>query len=196
MTPSALILRLVEDDVDSDMSTKDFLNSQSMPLFTPSHNQVNYLPLGSVSSGTMCSEHLIRRFLDTLDSVDEKRAQDIRQENSELFVINGEDGEDDPETLDYFVQELMETLQEFAPPFTYFGAHPGDGADYGVWVVDDVEEDIEEGMDDGSIGEAKSDSSGRIIPNASYELLVKLDDIKNAMALYRGSDGKELWSVE
>ena len=42
--------------------------------------------------------------------------------------------------------DLEETLADYLPPYTYIGAHPDDGADYGVWVDHDaIEMDLHDG---------------------------------------------------
>jgi hypothetical protein len=34
---------------------------------------------------------------------------------------------------DELVGMLMDGIQGYCPPFVFFGAHPGDGADFGFW---------------------------------------------------------------
>lgn len=34
-----------------------------------------------------------------------------------------------------FLQEIFDEMNEIAPEGHYFGAHEGDGADYGYWVI-------------------------------------------------------------
>lgn len=36
------------------------------------------------------------------------------------------------------VDTLIDALQEYAPIYCYVGAHPGDGADFGVWLSQDA----------------------------------------------------------
>lgn len=37
------------------------------------------------------------------------------------------------EEMIYFVEELFDVLDSYAPDGYYFGAHPGDGSDFGFW---------------------------------------------------------------
>lgn len=39
----------------------------------------------------------------------------------------------DSEDATYFLDSLFDTLNQYAPEGYYFGAHPGDGSDYGFW---------------------------------------------------------------
>lgn len=41
------------------------------------------------------------------------------------------------EAADDYVAELISALDEACDPGVYFGAHPGDGADFGFWCVEE-----------------------------------------------------------
>lgn len=77
-----------------------------------------------------------------------------RGERDKLTTIIGEaqdcfseDGEDiDPEKEDLASELVNESffnaLEAFAPPYCYFGAHEGDGSDFGYWPSMDAINDL------------------------------------------------------
>ncbi len=116
--------------------------------------------LGSVSSGTMRSEDLIPVFIEALDDIREAISLDnsIPETDrvatvSRLDIMLGEieqrmNAEDyfATDEADHDLENLTDLLNEFAPPYAYFGSHEGDGADYGFWVSwECLEEDCEDG---------------------------------------------------
>lgn len=98
----------------------------------------NY-PIGSVSSCTMWPQDLFEAFTSELQSLNPKRYEEFAKEYSDVFAIEDYDDmtEEQDESLGYAVESLFDILNEFAGPYFYFGAHPGDGADYGFWFCDD-----------------------------------------------------------
>jgi len=80
--------------------------------------------LGSISTGTLKTEDLIEAFataLITLGSEPPTVVQDETKFDDELHSHHG------------WLGELEARLVETCPPFVYFGAHPGDGSDFGFW---------------------------------------------------------------
>lgn len=114
--------------------------------------------IGTIIHGTHRNEDLIPAFVDALTERLEDAALNCPKGNEvEMAKAIG----DAHETLgaierrmeggeDYFLSEdamwdlewLFDALNEFAPEGTHFGAHEGDGADFGFWPI---EEDEEEG---------------------------------------------------
>ena len=113
------------------------------------------LELGSISHGTLRDEDLIPVFMDTLETMDAKRAKSLRWQYRKLFNYYSEerikpysDREIERLNVDasYLVNEVLyDALNEHCPSYTYFGAHPGDGSDFGVWVSDEqIQDDIKD----------------------------------------------------
>ncbi len=82
--------------------------------------------VGTLISGTHQPEDLAPVFLNTIASADLGRA--IRL--GERFEAGRED------VLDVLA-DMFDALNDIAPEGTYFGAHPGDGADFGFWRDDE-----------------------------------------------------------
>jgi len=97
---------------------------------------------GTVSHGTMRPQDLIPAFLDCL--------ADVWPEAYEGYMVypfppvpsyvmdEGDDSEwwtsDD---AGYRLESLFDQLDEAAPEGYYFGAHEGDGSDYGFWTIEE-----------------------------------------------------------
>ena len=105
-----------------------------------------YAELGSVSHGTMRAEDLIPAFMSALDDLREQRSFDAEdchanaerhgREDDELGAIERrmeQEGYYSSEDADFDLERLFDMLNEYAPEGAYFGAHPGDGSDYGFW---------------------------------------------------------------
>jgi hypothetical protein len=125
-----------------------------------------FAQLGSVSSGTMRPEDLIPAFLDVADGLrlskaDRAEADQIRKryEHASEADPGGQDVEDagTEDGSDYWTGDgatcadedmtvLFDLLERYAPPYAYFGAHEGDGADYGFWPsMESLEDAVREG---------------------------------------------------
>jgi hypothetical protein len=98
---------------------------------------------GTISSGTLKDSDLIPRFLDALETLDPIS----REAMGDLYPVQVEHPGycqrhdlfdcwfcESPEVRN-LMEDLFDLLDLAAPKGTYFGAHPGDGADFGFWAV-------------------------------------------------------------
>jgi len=106
----------------------------------------NLIEPGTVSCGTMRNSDLISAFMDKLRDIGEnklhaeyKRAQAeylqlMQHLSSKSYLMEDEDHEDWlSEEMHWLVDDIFDALDGYAPENHYFGAHPGDGSDYGYW---------------------------------------------------------------
>lgn len=149
--------------------------------------------IGSVSHATMRPEDLIPSFIWELEhQTPTKRAhlKLIREIESRMLEENGSGENDesyfDSEDCQYDLESLFDALDEYAPPYFYFGAHPGDGSDYGFWLSESFQEDFD--------GLKVSDTSE--VPKGFTGEVLHVSDHGN-MTLYAYSRGRsrELWGI-
>jgi hypothetical protein len=97
--------------------------------------------LGSISTGTLRTEALLQRFADTLKACG-STSNEIDNAYDFVNAIETEDNPDGNPDAQLIMDLLWKALEAMCPPFIYFGALEGDGADFGFWVdnvaVDDV----------------------------------------------------------
>lgn len=95
--------------------------------------------LGSISHGTLRPEDLLPAFADTLESFNP--SDDLVQEARKVWEDLGNDKPDADELASEIINDLIDTIQCFCPPFVYFGAIEGDGSGFGFWPdIDSLEE--------------------------------------------------------
>ena len=136
---------------------------------------------GTISHGTMREEDLIPAFISAL--------RDLGHRSKVLSRIERE-----CETKDYYyyddatydLEDLFNMLQEHAPEFAYFGAHPGDGSDYGFWLSESFEDEFD--------GLKVADTSD--IPASYRGYVLHVNDHGN-MTLYNQTARKltEIWGI-
>jgi hypothetical protein len=150
---------------------------------------------GTISSGTMLPEDLIPAFSLHLSFIiflggSLKDLDRGTPEEKKLLTECHEMEDYDTETAGYVLAELFEALDSHAPQYGYFGAHPGDGANYGFWLSDDMPQTVKD--DGGFVGDKLPD-----LPSDSGEALV-INDHGNA-TLYgwddRTKDWVEVWAI-
>lgn len=89
-------------------------------------------PIGSISSGTLRTEDLLYAFSYYCRDYGGK---DGRRLNREYGIMKAWDDmtAEEQEEAGYLLEEMTECLQNAAPDYVDFGAHEGDGADFGFW---------------------------------------------------------------
>lgn len=98
---------------------------------------------GSVSHATANPQHLIPKFL-ALAATLTTTAGEVR-DLDEIRTNMTEPGYYDSDTAQMDLEELFDLLNEAAPEGFYFGAHPGDGADFGFWAFEEDAYDLDDG---------------------------------------------------
>ena len=88
---------------------------------------------GTISHGTMRPEDLIPSFLYALEYITGKEYSGIRRE----LDTTDFDEPDHFADIDWMLETLFEELDNVAPEGHYFGAHVGDGADFGFWPAEE-----------------------------------------------------------
>ena len=83
---------------------------------------------------------------------------------------------------------MFDALGEYALPYFYFGAHPGDGADYGYWLSEDFEYEFD--------GKKISDLSELTEEDKGQEVL-HINDHGNMTLYWCDAKGnlEEIWAV-
>lgn len=195
MTSAAnrIVYKLIEGEDDDYLPEPNEL----LPDQPARARRAKYLPVGSISHGTMHPEHLAPKFIRAVRSIDPVNGENLmgRYES----ILAAEEPEAGDESLDYFVfEQLFDTLNDYAPPYTHFGSHEGDGSDYGVWIdhdslVEDYENETEE---DGLI--ALKVVPHRALasihfPQPGYRYIVTRDDNGAFLGLYDAEDRFQYW---
>jgi hypothetical protein len=140
---------------------------------------------GSISTCTLRSEDLIPTFCDELRALRGSVPLELWRD-AQRCMRNQQVMDDIGSEV---VSDLIDELQNFAPPYGYFGANDGDGADFGFWLSSDWERDAK---DSGAL--FVSDTSE--VPAGYSGEVVQVSDHGNA-TLYFARKGKltEVWSV-
>lgn len=104
---------------------------------------------GTLIHGTLLTYDLIEAFVAELEDQsigeDDPEVKQLVMEANEVCAHGLRHGKDAVNYADagraeeygYLLERLTDKLDELAPEGVYFGAHPGDGADFGYWEVED-----------------------------------------------------------
>jgi len=140
-------------------------------------------PLGSVSSGTLKQPDLIAAFAAALDDLEPGSALAAEAQEYNL--------DSDPEEGEWLLEELFEKLDDIAPQYCYFGAHPDDGADFGFWVNwESIDADISSGelLKITTLGEIPANYNGSALLTSNGDTDATLYSVENGVA-------SEVWST-
>lgn len=107
------------------------------------------------------------------------RVRRVREEITDSSAYWDEMAHEDLETL-------FDILNNHALPYFYFGAHPGDGADFGYWLSEEFESDFD-GLKVSDLAEVPKAHSGEVL---------QVSDHGN-MTLYAYTRGRarEVWAL-
>ena len=146
--------------------------------------------LGTVIYGTMLEEDLIPAFLNALERLDHERAASYWDEIPEEALDNPEHEWWQSDEAFWMLEELFDVLNEYTPPFVYFGANEGNGSDYGFWIDwYSLQKAIADGevlyVDD--LSEVPEDYDGLVLNENGHGNYVLYE--------YNGQNFKEYWSV-
>jgi hypothetical protein len=141
---------------------------------------------GSISSGTMRAEDLIPAFADCLAGLISEQPVHL-QNKQHLELVAEANAIEDFASADDTLADLFAALEEYAPPYGYFGAHEGDGACYGFWLSEDAIQYSFDGLRVDDTSEVPADYSGEVL---------HVNDHGN-MTLYAAENGKltEVWGL-
>jgi len=139
---------------------------------------------GSISHGTMRNEDLIPVFADTLEELD--KANDGNHSDLIHDANLVEDFENDEA---YFIlEDLFNALDEYSAPYCYFGAHEGDGSDYGFWFSEDAVDATFDGLKVNDLSEVPDDYVGEIfLTNDHGNLIFLVQELKPVL--------REVWAI-
>jgi hypothetical protein len=133
-------------------------------------------PMGSVSSATMRVEDLVPCFVNELEY--RRRNHTLQRAHMRELTAIGKrmdsDGYYDDGDADNDLEWLFTTMDAYSAPYFYFGAHPGDGADYGYWLSESWDQDAV------SVDEIAEGCE------AQGDMLLKVGDLSEVPAGYRG----------
>lgn len=90
----------------------------------------------SLSSATMRPEDLIPCFMSALRIIESDNAE-VMASVEQMEQDMDKDGYFESEDTEFDLDYLFGLLEACAPDGFYFGAHPGDGADYGFWECEE-----------------------------------------------------------
>lgn len=155
-------------------------------------SKFKYASVGTVSHGTMRNQDLIPTFCEELRYLGHRSKELTKIESRVNRALYGRHGEDDAyftdEVSSWDLESLFDMLNDHALPYMYFGAHVGDGSDYGFWVdYEYLDYDFFDGLKVNDLSEVPEKHTGEVL---------HINDHGN-LALYSAKRGKltEIWAI-
>lgn len=111
---------------------------------------MKYASIGTISHATLRTEDLLTAFADELEYQVQRNAElPLKHRQAQIGLVNDarEVTDFDSEDASELIHELEAALNEYAAPYCYFGAHEGDGSDFGYWPDSYVIEELEQVQD-------------------------------------------------
>jgi len=153
--------------------------------------------LGSISTGTLRQQDLLSAFAQKLSSLESTRfyaevgpdslelyhgSELVRQAPAMLNALDNTTAVSNPYVAEY-LDWLTDALQEYCPPFIYFGTLEGDGADFGFWPdMDSLGEAMQRmGMARGESDEERLEDDGVIVQVSDHGNVTVMDMERNVL---------------
>jgi hypothetical protein len=110
----------------------------------------------------------------------------VRSIQSRINRAGSDDAYWQDEVSDFDLEELFDILNNHSLPYFSFGAHEGDGADYGYWLSSSFEEDFD-GLKVSDLSEVPTSYSGEVLHVNDHGNL--------SLYAYSRGRGREVWGV-
>ncbi len=150
---------------------------------------MKYASFGSVSHGTLRNEDLLSAFAGELDCQLKRQSTRFKRAAFRKLIREANSIDPDSDDASELVNELIDALNEFAPPYGYFGTNEGDGSDFGFWIdIDDMRRGAFDGLTINAGDEVPADYRGEVLSitdHGNVTLYVKTG--RNKM--------REIWGV-
>jgi hypothetical protein len=123
--------------------------SRRCPLAHIEETTMKYGTIGTISHATLRTEDLLEAFASELEYQVQRNAAEWcsdkgrKQRDAYLkLVAEAEEIDVDSDDACELVNELSDALEDFAPPYCYFGNTEGDGSDFGFWPSRETIEEL------------------------------------------------------
>jgi hypothetical protein len=151
--------------------------------------------IGSIIRGSSSSSDMVEGYLEVLAGVDKAKFNEISHDYSDEIELALRIGQGDAAAwsecaiVDDFAYETLDRImQNYCPPITFFGSHPGSGDDIGCWPDYDRLNAAEMYENDDSLVVLEKDSP------AAQSVMAGTPETDRDYAAWKCADGDE-WEV-